>query len=498
MNIGVSTGCYFPSYTVDALKSVAETGAKYAEIFFNTEDAESNDISCSEKDILAAINELKTGIRSDRDRNEIFSMRPEQQAAVEKTKAYFDSALKENSKQSPKFLWNAKMRFGKTFATYQLAKQMGWTKILVLTFKPAVHQAWEEDLNSHCDFDGWQFISKKDKTTEQFMDAVKHLDSNRPIVCFGSFQDYLGKNDAGGIKAQNEWVHGTNWDCVVFDEYHYGAWRENAKDLFENESKAEQKNAAGEAMDYFDESNMPITTGHYLYLSGTPFRAINSGEFIEEQIYNWTYSDEQREKEEWKGPNNPYAALPRMVMMTYQLPDTIRNIALGGEFNEFNLNEFFSADSIHFADSLKFTTPRGRVVYGGGGIIPDIFVPMDTTLATRFYVDCNRKTTQMRFAQAMFDKYRGRLSDIDDFAELERFLNQIDLGAQFLDYAARVDGLKPKEGEWEETAEYLMPQLKALVGRFSKLEDEAFYRFYLPIDDTIQAALKNSSVVEFL
>lgn len=177
------------------------------------------------------------------------------------------------------------------------------------------------------------------------MESVKHLDLNSPIVCFGSFQDYLGKNEAGGIKAQNEWVHGTNWDCVIFDEYHYGAWRENAKDLFENESKAEQKAINSEAIDYFDESNMPITTSHYLYLSGTPFRAINSGEFIEEQIYNWTYSDEQRAKEEWPDPEtNPYAALPRMVMMTYQLPESIRNVALGGEFDEFDLNTFFEAE----------------------------------------------------------------------------------------------------------------------------------------------------------
>ena len=102
----------------------------------------------------------------------------------------------------------------------------------------------------------------------------------------------------------------------------------------------------------------------------------------------------------------------------------------------------------------------------------------------------------MRFAQSMFDKYKDSLSNIEDFSRLERFLNDVDLASQFLDYAARVDGIKPKEGEWEETLPYLMPQLKALVGRFSKLSDEAFYRFYLPIDDTIQTALKNSSVVE--
>ena len=78
-------------------------------------------------------------------------------------------------------------------------------------------------------------------------------------------------------------------------------------------------------------------------MSGTPFRAINSGEFIEEQIYNWTYSDEQKAKESWIGSNNPYLSLPRMVMLTYQIPDSIRHIAMGGEFNEFDLNVFFGA-----------------------------------------------------------------------------------------------------------------------------------------------------------
>ncbi|MEQ1557694.1 MAG: hypothetical protein ABL933_01980 [Methyloglobulus sp.] len=169
---------------------------------------------------------------------------------------------------------------------------------------------------------------------------LKEPDTNKPMVCFGSFQDYLGKNKAGGIKAQNEWVHTTNWDCIAFDEYHYGAWRESAKELFEAESAGE----IGEGLDYFDEANMPITTSAYLYLSGTPFRAISSGEFIEEQIYNWTYSDEQRAKEAWQTENNPYASLPRMVMLTYQLPDAIRDVAMKGEYNEFDLNEFFKAE----------------------------------------------------------------------------------------------------------------------------------------------------------
>ena len=157
--------------------------------------------------------------------------------------------------------------------------------------------------------------------------------------------------------------------------------------------------------------------------------------------------------------------------------------------------EMTSADSMKVDTTAVYYTVRGRRVYGGGGIIPDIFVPMDTTKATTFYINCNRKATMMRFAQTMIDKYRGSLSGIGDFNELDSFLDRIDVGSQFLDYADGVDGIRPKEGEWEETKPYLMPQLKALVGRFSKLEDEAFYRFYIPIDDTIQTALKNSSTV---
>ena len=295
---------------------------------------------CTAKDVKAAIVAIKNGAENVENRTLDFGMRPEQQAAVDKAIAYFSSFKQENPDKTPHFLWNAKMRFGKTFATYQLAKKMGWTKILVLTFKPAVQSAWQEDLESHIDFKGWQFISRNGLEFE-------NADKNKPLVCFGSFQDYLGKNSAGGIKAKNEWVHLTNWDCVIFDEYHYGAWRDNAKELFEAEGKKELEFGEGEGIDYFDESIIPITTNAYLYLSGTPFRAIASGEFIEEQIYNWTYSDEQRAKElfasQGSGENNPYAALPRMVMLTYQLPDSIREIAMKGEFNEFDLNVFFSA-----------------------------------------------------------------------------------------------------------------------------------------------------------
>ncbi len=291
---------------------------------------------CDLAEIRSAIYQVKTGESLESHRHLDFGLRPEQAAAVEKTQHYFSSFKSENPDQTPHFLWNAKMRFGKTFATYQLAKKMGWKKILILTFKPAVQSAWQQDLANHVDFAGWQFIVRDGLCFEE-------ADKDKQIVCFGSFQDYLGKNSAGGIKAKNEWVHTTHWDCVVFDEYHYGAWRENAKELFEGEDKQVAENELGDGIAYFDEDNMPITTDAYLYLSGTPFRAIQSGEFIEEQIFNWTYSDEQRAKENWQGLNNPYASLPKMVMLTYQMPDAIREVALKDEFNEFDLNEFFKA-----------------------------------------------------------------------------------------------------------------------------------------------------------
>lgn len=307
---------------------------------------------CAAADVRAALLALRTGQANAERRTDSFGMRPEQEAAVAKTAAYFRREATENPDRTPHFLWNAKMRFGKTFAAYQLARRLGWTRILVLTFKPAVQNAWADDLRGHVDFAGWQFIAPGP-------DGLRYesADRKRPIVCFGSFQDYLGRNEStGGIKTKNEWVHATPWDCVVLDEYHYGAWRESAKDLFEAEAPGDAVAEAGKGLEYYDEAAMPITAGAYLYLSGTPFRAIASGEFIEEQIFNWTYSDEQRAKAAWPataGPN-PYAALPRLVMLTYQLPDALRDIARRGEFDEFDLNLFFAADGTGAAARFKY------------------------------------------------------------------------------------------------------------------------------------------------
>ena len=317
---------------------------------------------CSTREVERAIEAVKNNETTMLQRTQDFKMRPEQKEAVTKTADYFESfaADKSNEGLTAHFLWNAKMRFGKTFTAYQLALRMKWKHVLVLTFKPAVKTAWKEDLLTHKDFKGWTFVEKQENR------EFNHVDLSQRFVCFASFQDVLGTNSVGGIKATNEWIQQVHWDCIILDEYHFGAWGKNAKEYYnkqdiatriaEETQKIYAEDAASkkemEARETFDEGLMPLETKHYLYLSGTPFRAIASGEFIEEQIYNWTYSDEQSAKYNWDNSKgaNPYLSLPKMVMMTYQLPDKIREIAEGGEFCEFDLNEFFSADDETFTN----------------------------------------------------------------------------------------------------------------------------------------------------
>lgn len=312
---------------------------------------------CSVKDVRTVITELRTGQKFTGTHSETFKMRWEQAEAVNKTYSYFHSIWNEDKNAVPRFLWNAKMRFGKTFTTYQLAKQLETKRVLVVTFKPAVEDAWQSDLESHVDFDGWQYLSRhSDKDPSK-------IDREKPMVYFGSFQDLLGRDVVGNIKPKNEWIHTINWDLVVFDEYHFGAWRETAKELFEGEEenlariearlddeKRLNKRVADMQEPLETEAEfLPITTKAYLYLSGTPFKALATGEFIEEQIFNWTYTDEQRAKEEFVAEHpaqyNPYGALPQMRLLTYQMPDELLAIASGGEFYEFDLNEFFAASN---------------------------------------------------------------------------------------------------------------------------------------------------------
>ncbi len=322
-------------------------------------------VRCTVKDVKTVLTELRTGQRLAGTHHETFPMRREQAEAVEKTFNYYQSIWAEKKSAAPRFLWNAKMRFGKTFTAYQLAKKLGAKRVLVVTFKPAVEDAWQTDLESHTDFNGWQYLSRSSGSDPT------QIDRKKPVVYFGSFQDLLGRDTAGNIKPKNEWLHTVNWDLVVFDEYHFGAWRDTAKELFEGEEEAVAKKEAkleyagglediNEDLTVLSEKEtefLPITTRAYLYLSGTPFKALATGEFIEEQIFNWTYTDEQRAKEAFAiahpDKRNPYGALPQMRLLTYQMPDELLAIASGGEFDEFDLNAFFEASGSGNAAKFK-------------------------------------------------------------------------------------------------------------------------------------------------
>ena len=320
-------------------------------------------VHCTVADVATVLAELRTGQRLGGTHHETFGLRNEQLDAVNKTRDYYQSIWAEDANAAPRFLWNAKMRFGKTFTTYQLAKKLQTKRVLVLTFKPAVEDAWQTDLENHVDFDGWQYLSRSSGSDPT------QIDKTKPVVYFCSFQDLLGRQTNGQLKAHNEWIHTQNWDLVVFDEYHFGAWRDSAKELFEGEEEVETRSAkkfedaladvnealnelAGREADF-----LPITTRAYLYLSGTPFKALATGEFIEEQIFNWTYTDEQRAKAAFAAAHpakrNPYAALPQMRLLTYQMPDELLAIASGGEFDEFDLTAFFEATGTGAAAEFK-------------------------------------------------------------------------------------------------------------------------------------------------
>ena len=282
-------------------------------------------------------------------------MRPEQEEAVERTAALLPRPRRDPTRP-PKFLWNAKMRFGKTFTAYQLAREMGWKRVLVLTYKPAVQTAWRDDLLSHVDFEGWHFVDRDTPIAKQ----TTLLDGPDPVVWFASFQDLDGKTADGKIKAHNESIHLIDWDCIVLDEYHFGAWRDTARDLYDpsDSELAEDE----EPEDQVTEEDLGLTPTHYLYLSGTPFRAITNGEFTEDQIFNWTYVDEQAAKAEWDdadGPN-PYVDLPRMEMFSYEMGEGAAGWAEDGEFNGFSLNEYFKAKKV---DKSEPRTEPGAYVF---------------------------------------------------------------------------------------------------------------------------------------
>ena len=223
----------------------------------------------TENEVWAAIRSLQSGLPFDPTRVQDFELRPEQERAVEQTAAFFKS----HPDGSPKFLWNAKMRFGKTFTTYQLAKAMGWTKLLILTYKPAVRSAWRDDLLSHVDFIDWQYVDRDTPPAE----ADKMLDNGRPTAWFASFQDVIGRDENGSPKARNETLHIVDWECIVIDEFHFGASTAAAREVYDPQDKAEAalaamfQKAADESSDseadVVVEPDFGLKTKYHLHLS---------------------------------------------------------------------------------------------------------------------------------------------------------------------------------------------------------------------------------------
>jgi hypothetical protein len=302
---------------------------------------------CTVKDVQNSILEIKKGVKIAADRCQDFELRPEQSEAVRVTAEYFKKYSRKKENKSPHFLWNAKMRFGKTFTSYELARKMGWKKIIVLTYKPAVQDAWKKDLDCHVNFEGWQFVDR-DNTFDQ-------VDIKKPFVWFASFQDILRRDKDGKVKRRYEEAKKIDWDCVVVDEYHFGAWRDSAKDFYTGET-AKEMELDEKLEEEFEEEAFPLKSDHFLYLSGTPFRAVATGEFSEDQIFNWTYADEQRAKNDWDkvSGENPYLELPQIVMMTYQLPEKVREEIQKTGHNEFSLNEFFKAKEVTEKGKKKY------------------------------------------------------------------------------------------------------------------------------------------------
>lgn len=278
-----------------------------------------------------------------------YALRKEQQEAVSITKAYFE-------KGGVEFLWNAKPRFGKTLTSYDLIRQMGFTKVLIVTNRPSIANSWADDFFQ---FIGWRgefsFVSDTEAlkgrpgvlSREEFLSAFQHRGDNMPkgMVAFESLQGLKGSVYFGGEYDKLQWMSELEFDLLIVDEAQEGVDTMRTERAFRK-----------------------IKRKHTLYLSGTPFKALASDQFAQEQIYNWSYADEQEAKEVWDGDNeNPYEPLPKLAMFTYQLSGMIRDrIEKGLDLSEdegmvdyaFDLNEFFSTDDkgklIHEQEIKKF------------------------------------------------------------------------------------------------------------------------------------------------
>ncbi|MCF6506688.1 restriction endonuclease subunit R [Blastococcus sp. MG754426] len=293
-----------------------------------------------------------------------YVLRPEQRAAVDQAVAAFSAG-------SAEALWNAKPRFGKTLTAYHLMRELDVKTVLIVTNRPAIANSWYDDFTR---FIGHQttfkFVSESpslDDRSPMSREQWRHFCADRAdarVVEFVSLQDLKGSQYFGGYYPKLKHIADLHWDLLVVDEAHEGVDTTKTDIAFDQ-----------------------IKRSRTLHLSGTPFKALASGRFASGEIFNWTYEDEQTARREWvgDGQDNPYAALPTLNLLTYQLSRMITDrldegVAIeGDEANvdyTFDLNEFFStkdngyfeyeADVIKFLDRLAtnekypFSTPELR------------------------------------------------------------------------------------------------------------------------------------------
>lgn len=275
-----------------------------------------------------------------------YTLRKEQDQAVEMTKNYF----KKHGKGA-EFLWNAKPRFGKTLSTYDLVRRMNLQNVLVVTNRPSIANSWFDDFKK---FIGWQtdykFVTDNDSlkkkdvlSRNEFIKLLDHGDYKQ--IAFESLQGLKGSVYFGGDYDKLEWIKDLHWDLLVVDEAHEGVETYKTDKAFDK-----------------------ISRDYTLYLTGTPFKALAEGKFARDQIFNWSYADEQTAKENWDDDNgsNPYEVMPRLNMFTYQMSKIMQEKAeqkvdLSDDEQvdpAFDLNEFFRVNAsgkfIHNEDVDRF------------------------------------------------------------------------------------------------------------------------------------------------
>lgn len=283
--------------------------------------------------IFSAYNKLATNVS----RPNNYTLRDEQKDAVEKAYNYY-SGNKGNV-----FLFNAIMGFGKTFSAYSLMKKLDAKKVLILTYKPAVGDSWVTDLLDEVKFEGYEFFDARDFSKKNPIDT----NSAEKYVLFSSFQDILGKSLSGSIK--KKWLDAIKkeYDLLIVDEVHYGFSSDKAQEFIKK-----------------------IKYARRLDLSGTPINLISSGYYDEDQIYTWSYIDEQ-ERRNSQPDNEDYKWLPRMNLCTYKVSDEIlKYIDIFDENERLTLNKFFGASDdyvfVNAASVEKFldnlATPEPRIL----------------------------------------------------------------------------------------------------------------------------------------